>query len=266
MLPAACCLLLVEWGWAGALGKADLHIHTSAGDGVDSVQAILDYVETQTDLDVIAITEHDALDVAHEARELWARGRYRFDLVPGVEITTLEGHLVALYLEEPVESLQRVEDTIDAVHKQGGVCFVPHPLSWLTRSLGPRALDRVCGHDSLWFDGIELANTSPTAPVYMSKARRLNRDVYGLPVVGASDAHFVQAIGSAYTVFAGSSADDLQQAFIVGDLAGHESRFPGVREIGLGRALSVPLAGLGATPRRLGWRRTAWSFVSRYWA
>jgi predicted metal-dependent phosphoesterase TrpH len=265
-LLVPCCLLLVGRCGRWHTGKADLHIHTSAGDGVDSVQAILDYVETRTDLDVIAITEHDNLEVAHAARELWARGSYRFDLVPGVEVTTLEGHLVALYLEEPVESLRRVEETIDAVHKQGGVCFVPHPMSWLTRSLGPRVLDRICSHDSLWLDGIELANTGPTAPVYMSKARRLNRDVYGLPVVGASDAHFVQAIGSAYTEFNGRSADDLQQAFIDGNIAGHESRFPSVREIGLRRALSVPLAGLGATPRRLGWRRTGWSFVSRYWA
>jgi hypothetical protein len=45
---------------------------------------------------------------------------------------------------------------------------------------------------------------------------------------------------------------------------GHTGSFPPLRDVGLRRALSVPIAGLGATPRRLGWRRTAWSFVSRY--
>ncbi|MPZ50153.1 MAG: phosphotransferase [Dehalococcoidia bacterium] len=251
---------------AAPMGKADLHIHTRAGDGVDSVQAILDHVEHGTDLDVIAITEHDNLDVAFETREAWARGRYRFDLVTGCEITTLEGHLVALYLEEPVPSLMRIEDTVDAVHRQGGVCFVPHPMSWLTRSLGPKALGRITSRrqDGLWFDGIELANPAPTASFYMSKARRLNDELYGLPVVGASDAHFVQAIGSGYTAFEGSSALDLRHAFASGAVSGYQTRFPSLREIGFGRALAVPIAGLGATPRRLGWKRTTWSFVSRY--
>ena len=85
---------------------------------------------------MIALTEHDSLEVALRAREAWARSRYRFDFVPGVEVTTLEGHLIALYLERPIPSLKRVEETIDAVHAQGGVCFVPTP-RLLTRSIGP---------------------------------------------------------------------------------------------------------------------------------
>ena len=127
------------------MGKGDLHIHTSHGDGIGSLPAILDHVQQRTDLDVIAITEHDGLEVAHEARELWARGRYRFELVTGVEVTTLEGHVVALFLEQPVPSLRRVEETVEAVHRQGGVCFVPHPLSWLTRSIGPSTFSTCWG-------------------------------------------------------------------------------------------------------------------------
>jgi predicted metal-dependent phosphoesterase TrpH len=248
------------------MGKADLHIHTKAGDGVDSLQAILDYVEEKTDLDVIAITEHDNLDIAFEARELWARGNYRFELIAGSEITTLEGHLVALYLEDEVPSLRRVEDTVDAIHKGGGICFVPHPMSPLTRSIGGKALGRVTsrGQEGLWFDGIELSNPAPTATFYMAKARRFNDELYNLPVVGASDAHFVQAIGSGYTEFEGHSALDLKRAFATQTTSGHETGFPSLRTVGLRRALAVPFAGLGATPRRLGWRRTAWSFVSRY--
>jgi len=125
------------------VGRADLHIHTREGDGLDSVQAIFDHVEAETDLDVIAITEHDHLETALRAREAWARGRYRFDFVPGVEITTLEGHVVALYLQEPVASLRRVEETIEAVRRQGGVCFAPHPTSWLTRSIGAGTFGRL---------------------------------------------------------------------------------------------------------------------------
>jgi len=245
------------------MGKAVLHIHTHHGDGLDSVQRILDHVEAHTDLDVIAITEHDDLETALRAREIWARNGYGFDFVPGVEVTTLEGHLVALYVEEPLPSLRRVEETIDAVRRQGGVCFVPHPMSWLTRSIGPGTFQRVADA-GLGFDAIELASANPTTRLYLEKARRFNDEALRLPSVGASDAHFVQAIGSAHTRFAGRKAEDLRTAFSRGAVEGHTGRFPRLRDVGLRRALSVPLAGLAATPRRLGWRRTAWSFVSRY--
>jgi predicted metal-dependent phosphoesterase TrpH len=250
------------------MGKADLHVHTNEGDGVDSVRRILDYTQEQTGLDVLAITEHDDLTVALRAREHWARGGYSFDFVPGVEVTTLQGHLVALFIEEPVESLRPVEETLDAVHRQGGVCFVPHPMSWLTRSIGPGTLDRVQQQHSagLWFDGIELATLSPPTRPFLHRARRLNERCYRLPVVGASDAHFVQAIGSAFTRFEGSTAADLQHAFTSGAISGQQATYPSLREVGLTRALAVPIAGLGATPRRLGWRRTVWSFLSRYFA
>jgi predicted metal-dependent phosphoesterase TrpH len=245
------------------MGKADLHIHTHHGDGLDSVERIFDHVEARTDLDVVSITEHDSLETALEARETWARGGYGFDFVPGVEVTTLEGHVVALYVEEPLPSLRRVEETIDAVRRQGGVCFVPHPMSWLTRSIGPGTFKRVAAA-GLVFDAIELASANPTARFYLDKACRLNEETYRLPAVGASDAHFVQAIGSASTRFAGRDASDLRSAFAEGAVDGQTHRFPRLRDVGLRRALSVPIAGLGATPRRLGWRRTAWSFVSRY--
>jgi len=246
-------------------GKADLHIHTSAGDGLDSLQAILDHVEQNTDLDVIAITEHDNLEVAHRARELHAKGNYRFALVAGAEITTLEGHLVSLFLERPVESLRRVEETIDAVHAQGGICFIPHPASWLTRSIGPGTLARVNQQRQrgTWFDAIETANAGPAGRFYLSKARRLAYE-YGLPGVGSSDAHFVQAIGSAFTEFEGTSAEDLRVSFAEKALCPHQETYPNLRDVGLVRTVSLPLVGLRATPRALGWRRTTWSFVSRY--
>src|SRR2546425_11381341 len=110
-------------------GKADLHIHTAYSDGMAEAPALLDYVESETDLDVIAITDHDDIRGAWKAREAWAKGRYRFDFVAGVEVTTIEGHLLALFLEAPVPSLCHVEDVLEAVHRQGGPRGVPHPVS-----------------------------------------------------------------------------------------------------------------------------------------
>ncbi len=58
----------------GELGKADMHLHTLYSDGTVSVQALLDHVEAQTDLDVIAITDHERIDGALRAREMHAAG------------------------------------------------------------------------------------------------------------------------------------------------------------------------------------------------
>jgi hypothetical protein len=116
----------------------------------------------------------------------------------------------------------------------------------------------------LRFDAIELASGSPPAKVGHAKARRLNRERYHLPEIGASDAHFRQAVGKGYTAFEGTSAADLQASFVRGDLRACGSPYPSLREVGLLRTLALPFAGLSATPKRLGWRRTAWSFVSRY--
>ncbi len=117
-------------------GKADLHIHTAFSDGMASPRQILEYVEAETDLDVIAITDHDDLRGAMETREAWARGRYRFQVVPGMEVTAIEGHVIALFVEEPLPSLRPVEEVLEAVHRQGGLAIAAHPLNWLTRSLG----------------------------------------------------------------------------------------------------------------------------------
>jgi predicted metal-dependent phosphoesterase TrpH len=245
------------------MGAADLHIHTTEGDGLDSIEAIIEHAQAGGRLDVIAVTEHDDLTAGLRAREIAARRDLGLEVVPGAEITTLQGHLVALFLESPVPSFQRIEDTIAAVRRQDGICFVPHPMSWLTRSIGPGTMDRLAAA-GLRFDAMELASGSPPAKVALAKARKLNRQRYRLPSVGASDAHFRQAIGCGYTRFEGATAADLRAAFATGAVSGKQRDYPSLREAGLLRTLSLPIAGLRATPKQLGWRRTAWSFVSRY--
>ncbi len=146
------------------MGKADLHIHTTDGDGLDSVEAVVEHAERATDLDAIAVTEHDDLSTSMRARELAARRGYRLEVVTGEEVTTLQGHLVALFLERPVPSLRRIEETVEAVRAQGGICFAPHPMSWLTRSLGPATLDRLAAA-GLLPDALELANRGAAGPL-----------------------------------------------------------------------------------------------------
>jgi len=188
------------------VGKADLHIHTTWGDGTASVRQILEHAAEPADLDVIAITDHDEMRGAWEAQDL--AGAYRLDVIPGAEITTLQGHLLALFLERPVKMLRSVEWTIQAVHDQGGVCIAPHPLSWLTRSLGERAVRRVSAH----LDGIEVINPSLAGRVTAAKVATLNEHVLRLPETGSSDAHHLLGVGAAYTEFEGSTASDFRRS------------------------------------------------------
>jgi hypothetical protein len=248
------------------LGKADLHIHTARGDGMADLPELLDHVQQNTDLTVIAITEHDDLRPGLEAREMCARGSYRFEVVPGAEVTTLEGHLLALYLEEPVESLRPLAETLEAVHRQGGLCVIPHPMSWLTRSIGQRKIERILrdGRDGIYFDGIEVADQSAGARVSIEKARRLNEECYHLAAVGGSDAHFLAVVGSAYTLFEGQGAEDLRQAILSRTTQGVEGHHPSLTEIGLGQVARQQVRGFLVTPRKMGWRRTVASFVRRF--
>ncbi len=246
-------------------GKADLHMHTAIGDGMASPRQILEYVEVETDLDIIAITDHDDLRGAMETRETWARGSYRFQVIPGMEVTAIEGHILALFVEEPLPSLRPAEEVLEAVHRQGGLAIAAHPLSWLTRSLGKRALERIAAAklEGVYLDGLETANQSPGARVGLKKAAALNRERYHLAEVGGSDAHFLKAIGSAYTEYPGRSLEELQRSILERTCRGISGRHPTMLEIGPLQILRQTWRGLLVTPRTMGWGATANSFVKR---
>ena len=108
-------------------------------------RAIFERVEHETELDVVAITDHEEIGGALAARELYARGRYRFELVTGIELTTRSGHLLALFVDEPLRPLRPLAESVAEIHRRGGLAVLPHPLSYLTRSIGQRTLERLLG-------------------------------------------------------------------------------------------------------------------------
>jgi predicted metal-dependent phosphoesterase TrpH len=235
-------------------GKADLHLHTARGDGMATVAQLLDYVESDTDLDLIAVTDHDQLDAALEARETHARrGGYHFDVITGVEITTIEGHLLALGIDRPVPSFRSLTSTLDAVHRQGGVCLIPHPMSWLTRSIGRHGIERVLSRraDGFWFDGIELSNPSPAGRVIERRARQLNDADFHLPAAGGSDAHYLPLVGTAFTGFPGRGADGFRAALRERTTWTERGPHPSLAQLGYGQVLRQTWRGLWATPRRV---------------
>ena len=190
--------------YSGKLGRADLHMHSTYSDGLGTIEQILHHVQYNTRLDVIAITDHDMVEGALRARDLWLKGSYRFDFIVGEEITTNEGHLLALFIEQPIRPYLSMKRSIDLVHEQGGLAVVAHPLNRFFRHSCQRdVLDQLHATSETWPDGIETWNAS-FCGVYGNRiAMRMNREVYGWPEVGNSDAHTLSAIGCGCTWFEG---------------------------------------------------------------
>lgn len=241
------------------MGKADLHLHTTYSDGQSTVRALLDAVATRTDLDVIAITDHDTIAGARVARRLARDEGYPFEVVIGEEVTTREGHLVGLFLRRAVPPGLSAAAAIDAIHAQGGLVFAPHPFfrdrPWRAR----RAMDGIGALlNRLPVDAIEIDNGTPLLEWANWRARRFNH-WRRLPALGSSDAHIVQAIGKSYTRFPGWSAADLYRALAAGTIVPGAERYT-PRELlayfrfwcGYGRAPRVP-APVVADPYREDW-------------
>jgi predicted metal-dependent phosphoesterase TrpH len=190
-------------------GLADLHLHTLASDGLMSARDLVDHVERHTDLDVIAVTDHDEMSGSMEAREWAARHAYRVQVVPGVEVTTREGHLLALFVEERPPALHALQPTAEWVLAQGGLCVAPHPFSRWTHSINSRALCLAAERGLL--AGVEVLNASLAGRSSRPPAVRFVQH-YRLAGMGSSDAHMVSMVGLARTRFVGRTPQDLRLA------------------------------------------------------
>lgn len=202
----------------GGRGKADMHLHTLYSDGTAGLQELLDHVEHSTDLDLIAITDHERVDGALRAREMHAAGNYSFELVVGEEVTTRRGHVLALFLDERIPALRPLGETVERIHAAGGIAIAAHPLAPLTPSLGRRSLLSLQADErpERRLDGIELMNPSAAGRSRRITRRQLNERRLHLPAVGNSDAHVLEGIGTAWTWFGGTSAADYRAALEAG--------------------------------------------------
>jgi predicted metal-dependent phosphoesterase TrpH len=200
----------------GTRGKADLHIHSLYSDGTATLAEILDWAEGETDLDLIAITDHERIDGALRARELHAQGEYHFELAIGEEVTTRRGHVLALFVEERIPALRPLAETLERIHAARGVAIAAHPMAPLGLSGSAlRGLHRE-SDPARRLDGIELFNPSMAGRVSRVARHRLNAELLGLPEVGFSDAHIAESVGTGWTWFPGTSADAFRSALASG--------------------------------------------------
>jgi predicted metal-dependent phosphoesterase TrpH len=203
------------------MGKADLHVHTchdSWGDGNATVEQLFDYIERHTDLDIVAITDHDSTDAARAGVELHRAGNYRFAYLAGVEVTNQSGHLLCYFPNGEVTdipSLRPFWSTVNFARQHGAICIAAHAVypPWLSSTIR-RGLLR-----GQLLDGVETVNAAISASG-QAKLERLAAPLVGLvALVGNSDSHELEALGAAYTEFPGHTIEDYLAA-----LAARETR------------------------------------------
>jgi predicted metal-dependent phosphoesterase TrpH len=194
------------------LGRADLHTHSWWSDGAQSPEDLVRAAAGR--VDVLAITDHDEIAGALRARDFArAHPELGVDVVIGEEVSTLNGHLLALYLEETIPAGLPADRTVELIHAQGGLAIAAHPFHPIRyRGWGQPPLAKLIPH--LPLDGIEVVNNSGfSSRLYDAWAAFRNAE-WLLAVTGSSDAHDVAYVGSAVTRFAGRDAAALRRALL----------------------------------------------------
>jgi predicted metal-dependent phosphoesterase TrpH len=174
---------------------------------------VLDWVCAQTDLAVIAITDHNTNEGALEAAELAASGRYPVEVIVGQEVESADGHIIGLWTPDLVRPRMPAAETVAAIHAQHGLAIAAHPFAprfWARAGLDRGDRDV---YDTVDFDGVEIANSTPLLFLSNWFARFYwTTHHQRLACTGGSDAHILSVIGSSRTFFPGSSAADLRIA------------------------------------------------------
>src|SRR5579883_921395 len=195
-----------------AYSRADIHMHTNLGDGWASPARVIEEA-TRRKLTLIAVTDHDHVEGARRVEELLHKQNSPLRMITGVEVSTRQGHLLALFVKKAPRPGRPVEESIEAIKAQGGLVIVPHPLGRLVPSLSRSKIDSLLakGYE---IDGIEIYNPSPANASMRATVRSTKQQEWHLAEIGGSDAHFWQHIGAAYTLFPGTTPEELRQAIL----------------------------------------------------
>ncbi|RYJ14710.1 PHP domain-containing protein [Halogeometricum borinquense] len=170
--------------------RIDPHVHSDASyDAHDPVELILEQA-AEIGLDAVVITDHDVIHESVRAAEL--APMYGLVGIPGVEVSTADGHLLVLGVREMPPRRAPMKETIEWVRDRGGVAIIPHPFQRSRHGIRKKRLQGVEP------DAIEVYNSWLFTGWKNRRARRFARSG-GYPGVAGSDAHKVGYVGRAYT-------------------------------------------------------------------
>ena len=186
--------------------KADLHVHTTYSKDSLITPKDLVYYAKKRGLNAVAVTDHDQLEGARKiAKET------DFLIIPGMEVSSRDGHIVALNVQELIPRGLSAVDTVERIHKAGGVAIACHPYVYFKGCLR----DNVCAT----FDAIEVINARAFPFKSSVKKAEETAKKLGLSRVAGTDAHYGPQIGYAYTVIeaAEPSVEAITKAIVEGD-------------------------------------------------
>jgi predicted metal-dependent phosphoesterase TrpH len=178
--------------------KIDLHVHTCySPDSTITLKDVVTYCRKRG-LDGVAITDHNTL---RGALKLKSRD---IIVVPGIEISTSNGHLLGLNVNRLISANLNIEETINRIHEAGGIAVAPHPSTFYKKPPSRQVTS---------YDAIEVMNAASVPfQLFTSLSKRFAVRL-GLPETGGSDSHHGLEIGAAYTVVeADSEVDEIVEA------------------------------------------------------
>lgn len=209
------------------LCRLDLHLHTEYSfDSDTDIEAVEAHCLSRG-LTGLAVTDHDTIQGALRLRD---RARL-IRVIVGEEITTRDGDVVGLFLKEAIKPRMSALDTMQAIHAQGGVVYVPHPFDKKrARASGGASLTEIITH----IDIIETYNGKVGSDHYNDLAAQFAQRHHKLGG-GGSDAHSLRDIGSVYNELE-LPADFTARQFL-GGMSG--AKIVGTRRGKLGGAITI---------------------------
>ncbi len=172
--------------------RAELHCHSSLSyDGRDPVEMLLAQAEA-VGLDVLAVTDHDEIDASLDAAE--RAEEYGLVGIPGMEVTSEAGHVLALGIEELIPPGLPFVETLDRIWEQGGIAVVPHPFQRSRHGVAPHISEETLASA----DAIEVYNSR----LFTGRSNRTAETFAAsrnLPMTAGSDAHIAEMVGQAVT-------------------------------------------------------------------
>jgi len=167
----------------------DMHVHTDYSDSNGTVEEVIKTAK-EKGLNGIAVTDHDTLEGAKVAMNM----QDDVIVIPGEEIKTKNGEVLALGIHEVIPENLPIEEAIHIVHLQEGLVFIPHPTIPFFGRLKETDMRR------LNIDGLEVFSAiSPFGDHYATKNMAIAKRL-GLSTIAGSDAHFSETVGDAYTI------------------------------------------------------------------
>jgi hypothetical protein len=168
----------------------DLHMHTDhSGDCATPVEVLL-ATARDVGLSAIAITDHNEVSGALEARE--KAHRFGVDIIVAEEVKTAsQGEVIGLFLEEKIPRGMTLRETVDAIKAQGGVVYVPHPFDRMHAVPDYEHLLTILED----IDAIEVYNPRVAIGSFNEEAQRFAAK-YRIAAGAGSDSHVAQGLGS----------------------------------------------------------------------